>query len=282
MSSAEDTVVVIGAIASIAIGGIVIWQSSQGPPPPPPSPPPTSGGIAFLTYNDALTSYLTSIPQYLRSGDWFHCSTGNFGQGVNVGYMNTWADQIAKVCPGAVFVAHTGGQPNVDSILKAGLSSRFTYFALDWEPSEPGFTSTQSGTMAALQTFNADVHSHGLKSVGYMSGQGIDRFGWDYGQFGTVVDHVTVQTQGQEGVAGGNGPAVVSQLAAQFQKAGVSVSNLTCQATVGSLASGVTVTLKEVMDTYNAAVAAGCAQFFLEFAGGTESDLNQVLQAIGR
>ncbi len=169
----------------------------------------------------------------------------------------------------------------MDSILKAGLSSRFTHFALDWEPSEPGFNATQSGTMTALQTFAAAVHGHGLQAVGYMSGQGI-RLGWDYGQFGTVVDHVTVETQGLEGVAGGNGPATVDLLVAQFQKAGVPASALTCQATVGTLAGGATVTLKEVVDTYNEAVKVGCKQFFLEFAGGTEPDLNLVLQAIGR
>jgi hypothetical protein len=290
VSDDEDLIVIglVGGIGLLALGAYLLMLGAE-------TPPGGGGGggggggagkgsLAYLTYNDGLTGYLVANKAKLKAGDWFHLSSGNWGGGFSVSNLNKWADEIAAVCPGAVFVAHTGGQPNVDAILKAGLSSKFTHFALDYEPNEPGFNSNESATIAILKKFTDDCHAHNLKAVGYMTGQGIKRFGpWDYGQImkQSGLDHMTVQTQGREGVAGGNGPWCMDHLAAQFNAAGVSPTDLTCQATVGNTTAA-TVTTQEVVSTYNEALKVGMVQFFLEWAGPTESNMTTVLLAIGR
>ncbi len=222
----------------------------------------------------------------LRPGDWFYLSTGNFGATPSAANVSQWASQIHAVDPGGIFVVHTGGIANVNTLFAQGLSSLITWFSLDEEPNEPGFSGSQTTTAFQLANFTAIVHSHGLKSIGYMTGQGI--YGdssvnkWNYSAFAAVVDYVTVQTQGNECVAGGNGPTCVSILAGQFMGAGDATSDLSVQATVGSLADGVTVTLTEVMSTLNASVRMGFGPFFLEFTGATAPDLIAVLQADGR
>lgn len=268
--------------AAILIGLYMAIKITVGKKPPPPS----GNQLAYLSYNNELTNYLVSIKSHLRDGDWFHLSSGNFGATPNVSHLNLWASQIKPILPNAVFVAHTGGMANVQTIITGGLSSDFSYIALDWEPDEPGFDKTQSGTENILTQFNTYCHQHGYKSIGYMSGQGINGDNavdkWDYSAFGKICDHITVQTQGLEGVAGGKGPQVVDYLTNQFTSAGLSPINLTCQATVGSVSSGIVVTNQEVLDTYNETIKDGQNLFFLEFAGSTGPDLVTFLQSIGR
>ncbi len=249
------------------------------------TPPPTSTGtrlpLDFLAYNQAQVTYLISQVRYMQSGDIFNLSSGNFGASVNIDNLNSWAQQIKAVLPGAVFNGHTGGLANVQTLAN-GLSKDFTGIAIDEEPNEPGFNGGQSETLAQLTQFASIVRARGFEAIGYMSGQGVDGDSavakWDYGAFAEVCDKITVETQGA--VAGGNGPTVVAYLASQFKSHSVSTSKLTCQATVGTLSSGTTVTLQEVLNTYNASVTNSLGAFFLEFAGSSETDLTTVLKNI--
>jgi hypothetical protein len=269
---AEDT---SGLTADASASFTVSTQS--GGPPPNGEPP-----VAFLTYNDGLTTDLVDNSALLRSGDIFYLSSGNFGATPSAANINKWASQLHAVDPGGIFVAHTGGLANVNTILSQGLSNLITWFSIDEEPSEPGFSQSQSATASQLSSFTSTVHAAGLKSIGYMTGQGVYNYGWDYSAFAAVVDHVTVETQGDECVAGEVGPQCVDLLAGQFSAAHAAASGLSVQATVGSTSSGTTVTTAEVMATYNESIAKGLGYFFLEFAGGTVNALVAVLQAMGR
>ncbi len=258
-----------------------------GDPPPPQGPPPgnnstpSTSSLAFLAYNEAQVQVLVNDSSLLRAGDWFYLSTGNFGATPSVADLNLWADQIAAADPGAIFVAHTGGLANARALANGGLSSRFSALSLDLEPSEPGFNSAQSAVLLAIQTLTGIAHVAGLESIAYLSGQGF-RYGWNYATLQTAADLVTVETQGSEGVAGGNGPALVDTLAGEYAAQQLPVDTLSVQATVGSLADGTTVTLAEVMATLNESLRVGLGPFFLEFTGATAASLVAVLQADGR
>jgi hypothetical protein len=82
MSDAEDTVIIIGTLASIAVGGVIVWQATQPPPPPTPTvltltipgpsnqqqqyfgPPPA--GVVW-DVQSAQVTVSTSAPQFSSS-----------------------------------------------------------------------------------------------------------------------------------------------------------------------------------------------------------------------
>jgi hypothetical protein len=253
---------------------------SGGGSGPNGSSAPSSGALSFLAYNQAQVSVLVGDSALLRPGDSFFLSTGNFGATPSVSDLNSWAGQIEAVDPGAIFVAHTGGLPNARALATGGLSPRFSELSLDLEPNEPGFDSSQASVDSVLDSLTQVAHAAGLRSVAYLSGQGIRSFHWSYAECQAHADLEVVETQGAEAVSSGNGPAAVEYLAGQYANGSLPVSTLSVQATVGSTANGDPVSLGDVLSTYNSSASLGLGPFFLEFTGSTASELYAVLETI--
>lgn len=238
-----------------------------GAPPPAPVPPP----LGFLVNDPGLADWLVDNSAYLRSGDAFYLQNGAGGTTPNVKSINAWADEIHNVDPGGVFVVQTATLANVMTLLGSNLSSYISGFSLEITP--PTQTPPNQTTyLDEVQNFSAMVQPYHLATDAYLTGASI-RYGWNFPLFGELVDHVTIEAQHS---CSGGGAVCATSLHNEYAAAGLNTTGLSLQQTLGLN------NLTDCLSMYNNTIAEDLGWLFLEFAGSTEQDLVQFLEAVDR
>ncbi|MGI0066944.1 MAG: hypothetical protein ACREB9_00740 [Thermoplasmata archaeon] len=278
VSRGAAVAILLGAAAGTLVAATLIGRRAAGAPPPPP-PPPAANTAVVAAFNAGLVADLISgVGPYLLPGDVVDLVSGNSAGVADPADIAAWAAEIARALPRVRVSCHTSGLVNVRALLAAPLPANVYGVAYDYEPNfEPEFTFDWPTTLATHKTFAGYCHAAGKNAIGYPTGRAVlGDYGWNYGTLATVCDELWVQTEGN--CFGGSNESAMSALESQFRGAGVSLSRLRNNATIGSSADGVT-----------PAAGAACLQQAPTGAGWylwpTEGQMAQVaetLQLLGR
>lgn len=224
--------------------------------------------LGFGVYDPANALWVVDNSGLLQANDTFVIQSHSG----NVGELNTDANEIHTVDPGATFVAQTRG-PNAGNLLDGTLSPLFSAISLLITPStvNPPYQSTE---IQNLTRFTEELRGTGFESYDYATGKGIHQ-GWNYTRFGVLVNHQIVETQHS---CGGtvSGVACAASFAGQYTNASLSPVDLSLQRSLGPD------NLSDCWAMYNATQTDHLGYLFLEFSGPSEASLTMFLRAVGR
>jgi hypothetical protein len=302
--SAGRVLAVASVVALVSLGVVVSGVQRDLPgasvaPPPADSPAPLSADaqlsphliIEFLSSDSAQFNFIReSIAPHLLAGDFIDIYDYSSCCGINPTLVGQEAADLRAAAPsGVTIVAHTGLVDNVQQ-MAAAKPTDVAALAATYEPegaTEPG-SYNFSELMSYFSSVNQIDQGSGLTSVAYPTGhpllaQGLQSYGWNYGDIARETDLVWVETQ-EWAMDAVNDSSVwtsaVAKLISQFNDAGEPLSKLAVQVSIGNNLHGTGTDPAVALQAINTAVAMGIQNIYIWTAEGDESGLGTLFSSL--
>ncbi|MGA8663797.1 MAG: hypothetical protein WB809_01830 [Thermoplasmata archaeon] len=148
--------------------------------------------------NDAVETVL-GLKEGIAPGDWLLVNSGGVNRPANPDNVQKRAELLARSFPQCPLFAFTSGLANVE-LLSGALRPPIVGIFYDYEPNypnEPEFSFDPVVTTQNLTKATGFARPHGLRLVGYLTGQGIfnPQHTWNYADFRGAADLLVIQTQ---------------------------------------------------------------------------------------
>jgi hypothetical protein len=256
---------------------------------------PGQSGAVWIEENNAEMVGITEtvLAQYLRPGDGIAVLLHNAS---DFAADNARALQLHQAFPSVILRGMTtldGGTGSAGGLRTTigSISPLFSQLSADYENNGPvEFSPNGTAALNYFANFSQLVHGGNPPryAVGYLSGRGVlgDYSGppdnWDYGQFASVLNGMTIETQSLCANGTASWDKGVTKIMAEYEKDDLSLATLTLQITVGPGWFENGVSASQAISCANYWRNVGPGNILIWWSPSYLAQVTELLQGIGR